>query len=418
MTAPKWHESPYVVEIVSILQYLVKALLKIYVGGAIASSMIKGDGFHNLGDIVPAMIVMGGMWLRRQKIDGFPFQLKEVESILTLVIGSIIGLTGLKIGFDSALGALSHAPALEGAIRSNIYLPTHEAVRIDPSWFLPLMALMTGSIVFSIGVSWFQTRVGKIAGEAALVADGKETLADCSVEVMALIGIILVQKFGLRLAEYVLGLVVMAFILHTAWEIIKPSMDTLLKKSLGKKIEVGIKENLLAIPGMVDVERLTTFRVGRSTAVCLLGVQTRLDGGRHEGLRKAAKAAVRRRLLEVEDVRETEIHLSIKGVPTMPMRIAYACETLGGRHRIVDDLSRADCLLIADMSQGDAAKSRIKAYRVEGETAAFARRKHARILFYRNGGELPTWAQGMTDPEIREAYSANPEVELGVPLYD
>ena len=134
--------SPFVVQWVAICQYLLKAFLKIVIGGVVASAMIRGDGFHNLGDIGQALTIMIGVWLKRQDWKGYPYKLKEIESILTVGIGVLLAITGFKIGCESALGVLSQFPATEHAWRAALpFLPHHESVHVEERWFLPLVKL-------------------------------------------------------------------------------------------------------------------------------------------------------------------------------------------------------------------------------------------------------------------------------------
>lgn len=413
-----WYKSPYTAQAVSIAHYAIKAALKITIGTHVASSMITGDGFHNLADIVPAVIVVLGIWIRRRQWKGFPFQLKEIESVLTLVIGLLLGFTGLKIGFNSSLGCLSLVPSLDTAVRAVVHLPAHEAVHVSRSLLWPLVGLMGGSFVCSIAIGNFQIYVGKASGELALVADGKETMTDGSVEGVGLVGVVLVQRFGWSAAEYLLGYVVMAFVLHTAWEIFRPSLDAILKRSLGEEIETGIREAIADTPGTESVERLATFHIGRTTGVCLVTVVTRLEANRHAGLRLALTRAIDRCLREEEDIRETEVRIDLVEPPADPHRYAYAvCVTESGR-RIVGSLDRATHLLICDVLQGDTARSRFRLEPVEGEQAAIelaqAKKVEAIYLYRSNASEaLPKHTARLG---FRPAFSESLEIELGIPL--
>ena len=315
-----WYVSPYTAQGISIAQYAIKAVLKIGIGTAVASSMITGDGFHNLADIVPALIVVLGIWIRKREWKGFPFQLKETESILTLIIGGLLMFTGLKIGWNSTLGCLSLVPTLDAAVRGLISLPTHEAVHVSRSLLWPLVGLMGGSFAFSIAIGQFQIHIGKMTGELALVADGKETMTDGIVEGVGLVGVVLVQRFGWSAAEYLLGYVVMGFVLHTGWEIFKPSLDAVLKRSLGEEVETAIRDAIADTPGTESTERLATFHIGRTTGVCLATVTTRLEADRHAGLRLALTHVIDGCLREAEDIRETEIRIEFVEPAANPHR--------------------------------------------------------------------------------------------------
>lgn len=413
----KWHQSPYVAEIVAISQYAIKAILKIVIGGAIASSMIKGDGFHNLADIVPAAIVMFGIWIKRRKWKGYPFQLKEVESVLTLAIGALLGFTGFKIGWGSLLGCISLMPAVDTFIRNAIPLPVHEAVHINAKLLWPLVGLMGGSAIVSLVVARFQIHVGKVSGDAALTADGKETMTDGSVELVGLLGVILVQRFHIAAAEYILGFVVMGFVLHTAWEIFKPSLDAILKRSLGDDVEADLRTAALAVHGVEATGTLFTFRVGRTTAVCLMTVVTRLDANRHAFLRFALQRVIEKRLLEVEDAREVEIRIDFEEPPENPHRSVYACEVVDGRLRIVSDLDDATHVLICDLRQDDTGRSRFRSEILLTDPLEFAKERKVQTIVLHRPDPADPLPEGEADLTYEAATSSDPELELGVPLF-
>lgn len=410
--------SPFVAQWVAIAQYLLKGFLKIVVGGAVASAMIRGDGFHNLADIAQALVIMIGVWLKQREWKGYPFKLKEIESVLTVAIGVLLAMTGLKIGCESGLGVLSQFPAADHAWRARLpFLPHHESVRVEARWFWPLVALMSGSVGLSLATSWYQITVGRKTGETTIVADGKETLADAGVEGLGLVGVILVQLFGWKMAEYLLGLGVTALVLHTAWDIFKPGLDSLLKRSLGVDVEESLRAAAMGVSGVEGVKTLMTFRIGRGTAVCIMNVVTRLEATRHDALRCALLRELAFTLKTVEDVKETDIHLEFDEPETDAHRIAYACRQHASRLRIVADATEVTHLLVCDLVQGDVAKGRIVAYAIEEDLVCFAARKRVEQIFFREADERNCHAFGGTSIRVRISATANPEVEIGIKLF-
>lgn len=411
----KWHESPYVAQAVSITQYAVKAVLKIVIGTTIASSMITGDGYHNLADIVPALIVVLGIWIRRKKWKGYPFQLKEIESVLTLTIGALLAFTGFKIGMSSVLGCLHLVPALDASVRDVIRLPVHEAIHVDRALLWPLVGLMGGSFLFSLMIGSFQIHVGKVSGELALVADGKETMTDGSVEGVGLVGVVLVQRFGWSVAEYLLGFVVMGFVLHTAWEIFKPSLDAILKRSLGEDVEKALEESALATPGVESVRRLATFHIGRTTGACLMTVITRLEANRHAGLRLALERTLDESLKRfASDVRETEIRIDLEEPPPNAKRVAYACRMEGARWRIVSTLDLATHFVIGDILQEDTAKSRFRVEPIVTTPLAVIWKKKVEMVYVHQSEHPGPFPDRVPFGNVE---NADLETELGVSIY-
>ena len=352
----------------------------------VASSMIVGDGKHNLADIAPAATVLFGIWLRKRKLQGFPYQLRAVEGWITFGIGAGLGVTAVtQILWNSIRGIMSEIPAIERSI-GRAFAP-HEAVHIDQRLFWPLMLLMGGSVVASILTARFQITVGKETGEAALEADGRETWSDGMVEAAGLIGAFIVQILHWRMAEYLLGVFVSVLVMRTAWEILKPSLDVVLNRSLGAEIEAKVSEAILAIPGVDRIESTKSFRIG-STAVYVLRFDTSVAASRLASLRTAIYHKVESLLLDEKEagIRDVDIHLVPKTAVIASVRTAYFGQKMGEWE--VTTLARATHLFVADSRQGDYSMGRLHAYPIlvqdgESRTDAIAKMlqsKHIRSL--------------------------------------
>lgn len=418
-THRRWHESVYIIQGISVIQYLLKGLTKIGVGMAIASPMIMGDGYHNLGDIAQALLIMGGVALRNHAVKGYPYKLKEVETALTALVGFFLSYTAIKIGGSSVIGLVAQAPSLDHTLRAHLPLPAYQPVLVDRKLLWPLIGLMGGSVLVSLIMSWLQIRAGKLNGEAAVVADAKETRADAGVELMTLIGVILVQAFGWRWAEHVLGVVVALFVLHTAYEIGRPSIDTFLKRSLGEAVEKQLIDAVMHVYGVESTNEPVTFRIGRGLAVCNLTVVTRHEAARHRGLRFALEQALTKVLLEVEDIREVDLHLVLEEPPSETHRVAYACvQRDHSSYRIVRNVGEATHLLICDIIRHDPAKSRCRPHPITGDVHDFVEAKRVTTLLVYGSSVTHGWRTTHEYAEVlvERTHSNNPEVELGVPF--
>ncbi len=351
IATPPWYLTATGAELISIVQYAVKVALKISIGLMVASPMIVGDGFHNLADILQAIVVIVGVWLKRQAPKGYPFKLAMVESLLTIVIGAGLMLTGFDIGKHCAVGLIAQWPTVDHWVRGWwTSLPLFEPVRVAPKWFWALTSLMSVSVAASYVTSAYQIRIGERTHEAAVVADGKETRADARVELVALVGVIAVQKFHLMWAEYALGLVVMYFVMHTAWEIFLPGFQTVLKRSLG--VEDKIFDSIRTVPGVEGVTgSMKTFRIGQSEAVCIITVETLLVGERHDSLLFALKHVIDEELMKIEGIARTRIYITLQEPPSHSERVAYPCCFDGKVLRSVDGPEAVTHILVCDFAR-------------------------------------------------------------------
>lgn len=413
-TNRSWHQSPYAATILAIAMCFIKGTLKIALGTAVRSPMIIGSGLHDFGDSVQEVMLLFGLMLKKREAKGYPYGYKEVETALTMVIGLILVVTGIKIGKESAIGLLAQWHFGDTWLRNHVsFLPNYEEVRIEPRLLFPLTGLMAFSIAFSLGTSWFQIRIGKLNNEPAIVADGKETRSDAVVEFVGLLGVIAVQFFHQRWAEYALGLGVTYFVFHTAHDVMGPTIDIFLKKSFGDEAEIALRNAALSVHGIEDVTKLVDFRVGSRLAVCNMTVVTRLGSARHANLRYATERAIERVLRTVEGIEECDINVAIAAPSNGVHRIAYACTFHEGRALIVGALSDASHLVICDVVRDDPSKGKIRMHEIKGDPTEFVRSKRVERLFvFRDHEHL----RG-TGNNIRFARSPNPETELGVSLF-
>ncbi len=408
----RWRNA-FAIETIAMICCALKGPLKVYAGGLVGSGAVRGDGFHTIADILPITVVVTSIWLKRQKPEGYPFALREVEAVMTTLISLVILYTGGTVVWSSLRGLLIAGGLMHGA--------AGDGVRVMPQYLWPLVALMGGSALQSLLLGREQVAIGKETGEAALTADGKETISDAAVEVAALVGVILVQGFGLVLGEYVCGLIVAYFIIKMAFEILGQSRDVILKKSVGADIEQNITTAILETPGAMGVYDLKTFRIGRTMVACLVTVETRLHVKRHPALRYALERAIREQLAEVEDAKDFEIHLSIVAPKIEEERLAYLCywNDLDRRYQIASGLDQATHLMIFECG-ANPFQGRATPYEIVGNLPQFLQQRRVkRVRFYTHGleeGAVTGIAQTLRsfDITLEVAHFTDFETETGL----
>ncbi len=258
--------SPYLVMTIVISMYVVKVCAKLSIASVVHSPVLAGDGLHNLADIAQALIVILTVFYARQPSDAYPFGRKSAESLLSLfIVAGLLFTAGVLVlnSIDKLLGLELDLPH---------FLKT-EKLAIQPQYLWVLIAITLGSFLLSLIVSRYQVTAGKATGDGAVVSDGQETLGDGWIELATFFGVIGEYLWHIAWLEYVLSLVVAGLIIRTAYEIGAPAKAELLKKSIGREYEDEITRIVNSGRGARLLE-LKTFRVGSSTAICILKIET------------------------------------------------------------------------------------------------------------------------------------------------
>lgn len=368
--------NPFVVMMIVVAMYIVKAAVKISVGGSINSPMIAGDGFHNVADIFEAGAVMLVIWFA--KLPGgkaYHFGRKNVEFFASLLIG--VALLGLCVNFalKSVAGLLSLAPSVDAAVRGVVgFLPEHEPLVMTGGTFWWVLAITAGSALLSVVVSRYQIAAGKKSGHASLVADGEETASDGRIELVALVGVIAEYTFHAPWLEYPLGLFVAYLIARTGLELFMRGFRVLLQHSIGVEHDAKIEQICLSVPGVIDVRNLKTFQVGH-TAVVLVTVTSRLGSVPVKHIKFAVENHIRDYVLGT-DFKDCEVYFQCEKPEPNPYRVAFA---VGSDFRLVSAPTAAVRFLVCDVEDGGIV--RVQKERVPSDWVEFLKRKRVRSLY-------------------------------------
>ncbi len=372
--------SPFVTMWLVVLMYIVKAMIKISVGGQINSPMIAGDGYHNLADIIEALAVLAVIYVaRRPATNNYPFGRKNIEFFTSLAIGLVLLLLALDFALKSLVGLISYAPTLDQTLRSFLPLPEHHPLVMDDGTFVWVLCITAGSAVLSMIVSRYQIAVGKATGHASLVADGEETASDGRIEILALIGVLGEYFLNSPWLEYPLGLVVAGFIAHTGWGLFRSGYRVLLQHSIGEEHEKSIRQRCMNVCGVHSVEDLKTFQVGQM-AVCMLVVTTKHTADTVTYIKYGIEHHVREYLLS-GDFKECEIHIKFQRPDQQRHRVAYAIDYKDKRFRIAGNLNEATHILVCDVEMGMVVRTRRES-KPEQLGAFLARKRILKLYFF------------------------------------
>ncbi|MBR5567817.1 MAG: cation transporter [Bacteroidales bacterium] len=244
----------------SIVNFLL-LVFKFVAGFLGHSSALVADAVHSLSDFVTDIIVIVFV-----KISGKPededhrYGHGKYETLATALIGLALFAVGVGL---LAGGATKVVEVIKGAI-----LPAPSIVALVAA----AVSIVSKEILYR-----YTVRVGKNLNSQAVIANAWHHRSDAFSSVGTLVGIggaiFLGEKW--RVLDPIAAIVVSAFILKVAIDLIKPCVDELLERSLPFETERQILAIITSFPEISSPHHLRTRRIGNNYAI---EVHIRMDG--------------------------------------------------------------------------------------------------------------------------------------------
>lgn len=236
-------------------------VFKFFAGITGHSAAMIADAVHSLSDFVTDIIVI--VFVR---ISGKPededhgYGHGKYETLATALIGLILFAVGIGMLVN---GATAVADSLNGK-------------QLEAPGMLALVAAAL-SIVIKEALYQYTRIKGKSLNSQAVVANAWHHRSDAFSSIGTLIGIggaiFLGERW--RILDPIAAIVVSAFIIKVAIQLIRPCIDELLERSLPREIEKRIREIILSFPGVSSPHHLRTRQIGNHIAI---EVHIRMDG--------------------------------------------------------------------------------------------------------------------------------------------
>ncbi len=217
----------------SILINFSLALIKTIGGIMSGSAALTADGIHSLSDLAASVSVYIGIVLSNKKSKRFPFGLYKVENLVALVSAFAIFYAGYEIAKDVFFG---------------------EPMKMKN------LPLALGVIALTVMITWlyanYEERMAEKLHSPVLKADAAHIRTDLYTALVVLAGI-LFQYFGWEWGEKLAVVMVLFFIFHSGYEILKDAVFVLLDMAIDdetvEKITALLKQN----PGVNRIIRVT-----------------------------------------------------------------------------------------------------------------------------------------------------------------
>ena len=239
--------------VISILAYILIAVLKLTVGIWADSSALRADGLNNFTDIIASLAVLIGLRLaRRPADDDHRYGHWKVETVASMVTSFIMVVVGGQVLISSIKAFLNHTTTSPDPIAAYVGV---------------------FSAVLMLGVYLYNRNLAKRVNSQALLAAAKDNLSDAYTSIGTAIAI-LAASFNWHWLDNGAALVVGLIIIKTGLEVFSESAFSLSDGFSEEEIET-YRKDILAIPGIIDVADIRGRTYG---ANIFLDVVVLMDG--------------------------------------------------------------------------------------------------------------------------------------------
>ncbi|MDY6864704.1 MAG: cation diffusion facilitator family transporter [Halobacteriota archaeon] len=224
--------------------------IKFVVGYIGSSQAVIADAVHSLSDVSTDLAVLLGLrYWSAPPDEEHPYGHHRIEALVTIVIGSILGIVAFGIGYEAIV--------------------TIREVHIEQtSWIAVLGPIL--SIVLKEALYRWTINVGRRTKSSAVVANAWHHRSDAFSSVPALIAVAAASiNPDWAFIDHLGALIISLFILKVSWDIINPSLSELIDGGVSRKDRDIIKKITLGVDGVKDVHAIRTRKLGPNICVDL-----------------------------------------------------------------------------------------------------------------------------------------------------
>lgn len=243
---------------------IVKQISSVGIAGNVALSAFKlfagiyghsgamvSDAVHSLSDVFATLIAFIGVRLSKKSADDdHPYGHERFECVASLLLGTVLLLTGLAIG-KSGLG--------------NILSGDYTSLAVPGT--IALVAAVV-SIVVKEAMFWYTRYYAKLLNSSAFMADAWHHRSDAFSSIGSLIGIG-GSMLGFHVLDPLASVIICVCILKVAFDIIKDSVRKMLDTSCGENYDNTLKKYIAAQDGVKSVDSLHSRMFGNKVYIDL-----------------------------------------------------------------------------------------------------------------------------------------------------
>lgn len=232
------HNEKKKISLYSIGINLILSVIKIIGGMISGSAALTADGVHSLSDLAASLSVYAGIVISNKKSDLFPHGLYKVENLVALVSAFAIFFAGYEIAKDVLF---------------------EETMPIKNLWVA--LGVIGATVVITYLYSRWEKKMAIELNSPSLLADAEHIKTDFYTALVVFVGV-LGQYFEYPIVEKIAVVIVVYFIFHSGFEILKEAIKVLLDASLDHDSIEEIKAILVANDKIKAVNKVTGRNAG------------------------------------------------------------------------------------------------------------------------------------------------------------
>ena len=221
------------------------------------SSAMVSDAVHSLSDVFATFIAFLGVRFGRREADAsHPYGHERIESLAAVVLGLILLVTGVGIGWVG----------LEKILAGN-----YESLPI-PGMIALIAAIV--SIAVKEGMFWYTRHWARVIRSSAFEADAWHHRSDAMSSIGALVGVG-GSMLGYPVLDPIASVVICLFILKQGISIIYDALKKMLDTSCGEQLEKEVRQ---LVDAEDQVERIDMLRTRMFGDKVYIDMEIAIDG--------------------------------------------------------------------------------------------------------------------------------------------
>lgn len=251
----------YRVTIVGSVVNLLLLIFKFVAGIVGHSAAMVADSVHSLSDFVTDIVVILFVRLSGRPADeDHDYGHGKFETLATLFVSLVLLGVAVMLFVNGVVDIVS---ALHGEV-------------LETPGLVALIAA-AASIVIKEILYRYTVRCGKKVNSQVVVANAWHHRSDALSSIGVLVGVAGAMLLGgsWSILDPIAATIVSVFIAKVAYNLLMPSLEELLERSLPKEVEQRILDIILSVDGVSSPHHLRTRRIGNAYAI---EVHIRMDG--------------------------------------------------------------------------------------------------------------------------------------------
>lgn len=237
------------VSAVGIFGNVLLVIFKLFAGIIGNSAAMVSDAIHSASDVVATLVAFIGVRASKKEADSkHPYGHERIECVASLILGSILFMTGIGIGIASV---------------KKIILGQSDGIESPKEIALiaAIISIVTKEVMFR-----YTRAIARKLNSDAFMADAWHHRSDAFSSIGSLIGIG-AAMLGFKIMDPIAGLIICIFIFKIAFDVIMVAISKMLDTSCGKEYEDKMTNFISAQEGVIGVDLLRTRTFGNKIYV-------------------------------------------------------------------------------------------------------------------------------------------------------